>query len=149
MTFAPELPLIRFASGVYATGHATVCGPPLSASSATRNSPATPLVYEGCASDPDAANAWLAAVPSIIAAVVLPAARPETSWTSMEDWVVTFVVSWMTGFVPTSPAGVSIAQMLMPMALAVLSRKPTWVIEFSAASWTLVTVKAVVLEWAM
>ena len=47
------------------------------------------------------------AVPSSTAAVVVPVARPDTSWTSSdadtlpENWTV------IVGFVPTSPAGVS------------------------------------------
>lgn len=113
----------------------------LSAPSTTRYLPTPVVEYAPAAMDPFAAMVpvLVIGVPSTMAASVLPAASPETSWMTMpSDWLPPVLVAVMTGLVPTSPAGVSIAQMeTSPLACVPLRNTAfSSVIELAAPSLT-------------
>ena len=138
--------LTACASRVYPAGWVMTCGPPWSPQYETRNSPAAVLLYAGWAWEAPAANAAAAAVPSVIAASVLPAASPDTSWMTMAPNEPLLSRAVMTGLVPASPAGVSIAKIPAPVPDVALHSHATCVIAFPAPSLTLVTVMLVLLN---
>jgi hypothetical protein len=116
----------------------------LSAPTKTRNSLAAVEEYALAVREPFAAivPVLVTKAPPSSIAVVFPASSPDTSWmTRLYDWLPPVAVAVSVGLVPTSPAGVSIAQILSsPLAWsALLNTDTSLVMALSAPSLIAVT----------